>query len=320
MRIDVLTVPDCPNAPVLLERLEHVLHGRADTHVHHRVIADLDQAKRFGMHGSPTALIDGLDPFATPGTSPSMSCRLYRDQDGHASGAPSTADLRRVLGLDGGNTPSQAASLAAGRGGRGRLAPVEHGWRAVHQAVLLSFAEIGRSPQPGVLDRAAAPFGRTGAQVLAELADHDFLTLDEHGWIAAAYPFSATPTSHTVEIKGGARVWSMCAIDALGIPVMLGRDVQITSTDPHTGNPVHIRFTDGAAVWQPADAVVFYGARTATGSAAAVCCGYLHFFQDHASATAWAGEHPEAAGQILDHADAERTGADIFGPCLTGAH
>ena len=30
----------------------------------------------------------------------------------------------------------------------------------------------------------------------------------------------------------------MCAIDALGIPAMLGQDVVITSQDPVTGEPV----------------------------------------------------------------------------------
>ena len=49
------------------------------------------------MHGSPTLLIDGVDPFAVPGQPPSMSCRLYRDDDGQASGAPSAGQLRQAL-------------------------------------------------------------------------------------------------------------------------------------------------------------------------------------------------------------------------------
>jgi hypothetical protein len=60
--------------------------------------------------------------------------------------------------------------------------------------------------------------------VLAELDREDFLTLGAGGTIRAAYPFSATQTPHRVRIAGGAEVWSMCAIDALGIPAMLGRE------------------------------------------------------------------------------------------------
>ena len=38
-------------------------------------IGDEDQAARRGMHGSPTILIDGIDPFAVPGQPASVSCR-----------------------------------------------------------------------------------------------------------------------------------------------------------------------------------------------------------------------------------------------------
>jgi hypothetical protein len=97
MQLMVLAVPDCPNAPVLEERLASVLHGRVDVSVSHEVITDESGAVRWGMHGSPTLLIDGTDPFAEPGEPPSMSCRLYRGDDGRASGAPSAAQLRQVI-------------------------------------------------------------------------------------------------------------------------------------------------------------------------------------------------------------------------------
>jgi hypothetical protein len=49
------------------------------------------------MHGSPTLLVDGADPFAAPGQVPSLSCRLYRDESGRAEGAPSVDALRRAI-------------------------------------------------------------------------------------------------------------------------------------------------------------------------------------------------------------------------------
>ena len=97
MQLMVLAVPDCPNAPVLEERLAAVLHGREDVTVSHELITDESQAERWGMHGSPTLLVDGADPFAELGEPPSMSCRLYRSDDGGASGAPSAAQLRQVI-------------------------------------------------------------------------------------------------------------------------------------------------------------------------------------------------------------------------------
>lgn len=97
MRLTVLAVPGCPNAPVLSDRLAAVLPGRAGVSVSHQVISDEDEAARWGMHGSPTLLIDGVDPFAEPGQPPSMSCRLYRDDGARASGAPSAGQLRQAI-------------------------------------------------------------------------------------------------------------------------------------------------------------------------------------------------------------------------------
>ena len=97
MHLTVLAVPGCPNAPVLDGRLATVLGGRAGVSISHQVISDEDEAARWRMHGSPTLLIDGADPFAARGQQPSMSCRLYRDDDGYASGAPSVGQLRQVI-------------------------------------------------------------------------------------------------------------------------------------------------------------------------------------------------------------------------------
>jgi hypothetical protein len=86
MRVEILQVPDCPNAALLAKNLRE---ARIDDITHH-VIEDLETATAMGMTGSPTLLIDGTDPFAA-GEKPSVSCRLYEN------GVPSVAALRRVL-------------------------------------------------------------------------------------------------------------------------------------------------------------------------------------------------------------------------------
>ena len=97
MELTLLTVPGCPHADAFGERLAAALAGRADAVVRRREVADERQAAKEGMHGSPTLLIDGVDPFAGPDQAPSLSCRLYRDQAGRAGGAPSVQALRQAL-------------------------------------------------------------------------------------------------------------------------------------------------------------------------------------------------------------------------------
>ena len=97
MELILLTVPDCPNAGVFEERLAAALAGRPDTIVRRREIADEQQAAQAGMYGSPTLLINGVDPFAVPGQVPGLACRLYRDATGRSAGAPPVEALRRAV-------------------------------------------------------------------------------------------------------------------------------------------------------------------------------------------------------------------------------
>lgn len=97
MELTLLTVPACPHATVFEERLALALADNPDVMVRRREVADHREAAGLGMHGSPTLLIDGADPFAAPGQGPSLSCRLYRDATGRADGAPPVGALRRAL-------------------------------------------------------------------------------------------------------------------------------------------------------------------------------------------------------------------------------
>ena len=54
------------------------------------------------MHGSPTLLVNGKDPFDPPDASPAIACRMYRGEDGRLEGAPTLTALRLVLEEAGG--------------------------------------------------------------------------------------------------------------------------------------------------------------------------------------------------------------------------
>jgi len=64
-----------------------------------------------------------------------------------------------------------------------------------------------------------------------------------NGVVAAAYAFSGTPTSHRVPL---AAVYTICAIDALGLSAVAGRDGRITSADPAEGTLTEVTVRDGA--------------------------------------------------------------------------
>lgn len=319
MHLTVLVVPGCPNVTLLEQRLTQALRGCRDVTVSRHAVADQDQAYRRGMRGSPTLLVDGIDPFADLGQPASASCRLYRDAHGRAEGAPTVRQLRSAIS----HPVTIVADTSSGRwldaltrGDTDRIAPAGRGLRAVHQAVLRSFAATGGPPGQDALDQAARPFD--SGQVLAELAEGDYLGLDQDGQITAAYPFSATPTPHAAQISGGAVAYSMCAIDALGIAEMTGARVQVRSADPATGERIVITVDGSSAVWEPDTAVVFAGrvAGACDGPSATTCCGHINFFTSHTTAAAWASAHPDITGGILSQARALQTGQHVFGQLL----
>jgi hypothetical protein len=93
VELTVLLVPGCPTAEVLRQRLAEVLAGRADVRVAWREVGDGGEAVRLGMHGSPTLLVNGADPFVREGETASLSCRL--------PGALPSADQLRTLLAEG---------------------------------------------------------------------------------------------------------------------------------------------------------------------------------------------------------------------------
>ena len=89
---------DCPNWRVVDEHLRSLADEFADMTVTHRLVDTPEEADRVGFRGSPTVLVNGVDPFATE-VDPvgGLSCRVYPTPDG-PSGSPTLEQLRRALG------------------------------------------------------------------------------------------------------------------------------------------------------------------------------------------------------------------------------
>ena len=112
-----LTVPDCRNDSIIGERLAEVLAHHPTARLVRHAVRDEADAARLRMHGSPTLLVNGVDPFAGPGTPVSFSCRIYRDESGGAGGAPSVAALRLALRRAGDLSARPGLPGTAGRAG-----------------------------------------------------------------------------------------------------------------------------------------------------------------------------------------------------------
>ena len=191
--------------------------------------------------------------------------------------------------------------------------------RELHRAVLRRFLATGAPPTARWARHAAREAG-LDASALDALAAADAVHV-ANGVVTVAYPFSGTPTPHRVELDGLPAVYAMCAIDALGLPAMAGRDGRITSADPRDGTPIEVTVCDGTWSWAPATAVVVAGRAADCGtdcSSFEVMCPHTVFHASAESARAYQARHGGLDAEILDQDTAVECGRLNFGTLLTG--
>ena len=187
--------------------------------------------------------------------------------------------------------------------------------RELHQVILQEFTTRGRAPARTELAPIAARLDLAVDAALADLAASDLVIPGDDGEIHVAYPFSTTPTGHQVELTGGPTVFAMCAIDALGIPAMTGRDATITATDPANSIPLHIDTHAGQPHARPADTVVSLATTGQGGPNARTCCPLINFHVSDQAARAYQ-DQAGLPGTVLTLLEATEAATHLFGPLL----
>ncbi len=87
---------DCPNWKVTDELLHELADEIEDLTIHHRYVGTPEDAEKYQFRGSPSVLVDGVDPFADADDPVGLSCRVYQTPDGMA-GSPTLEQLRNAL-------------------------------------------------------------------------------------------------------------------------------------------------------------------------------------------------------------------------------
>ncbi|MFQ5558136.1 MAG: thioredoxin family protein [Acidimicrobiales bacterium] len=113
MDVTLLYFDDCPNWKIADERLSAVAEELDAVTIHRQLVDTTEDAVRFGFRGSPSILVDGVDPFAAPDAPVGLSCRVYQTPDGPA-GSPTVEQLREVLTV--GERASRSKGAPRGRG------------------------------------------------------------------------------------------------------------------------------------------------------------------------------------------------------------
>ena len=133
--------------------------------------------------------------------------------------------------------------------------------RTVLETILGRFVELGgpvpvEALTPNLADRDPAEI----ADALRELDEKDLIVLRD-GQVVLAYPFAGNPTPFRVVLPDDRERHAVCAVDALGIPPMLGQPVTIQSRCHHCGDPLWLE-VGPAGPLGASEAMVWVGERS----------------------------------------------------------
>lgn len=216
-------------------------------------------------------------------------------------------------------TPADARALhspALGQPfGTSRTAGLSDGDRALYRWIVSRFAS-GDPPDNETLDEHAQRLGVESGPALRRLEDRDLIRRQD-GDVTVAYPFSRSETPHEVSLDGR-HANAMCAVDALGIPYMLGEQAKIASRDPVSGQAIRVSVgEDGKLAWSPRSAVAVIGTTEDGGPLASVCCPSTNLFASAQTAHNYLGTHPSVSATVVSISEAAASGRRHFGELLT---
>lgn len=92
----LLYFDDCPNWLEADRRLHALAVEHPEIVVERRLVETVEEAESVRFHGSPSIIVDGIDPFADADAPVGLSCRMYQTPDGTA-GSPTLDQLREAI-------------------------------------------------------------------------------------------------------------------------------------------------------------------------------------------------------------------------------
>jgi len=96
MKIEIISIPDCPHHRPTVERVRSVMiNASVCAELIERIVSNEAEGRMIGFAGSPTVLIDGADLEQVTNPSANLACRIYADGSGVPSG-----ELIRAAGIE----------------------------------------------------------------------------------------------------------------------------------------------------------------------------------------------------------------------------
>lgn len=186
----------------------------------------------------------------------------------------------------------------------------------VRDHILTFISRHGSIPNPEAIQRSLGLPSLEYARMLFEsLIEKGVLYREpESKAVVSAYPLSVTPTEHKVVLADGRKVYAMCAVDSLGIPLTFAQGATITSVCHHCRHPITIRIESGKVVHlDPSSTAVWH--KGILGDVwAEEACPFINFFCSADHLSQWKNQVGlQQVGLTMTVAEAMDRAREIFG-------
>jgi hypothetical protein len=116
--------------------------------------------------------------------------------------------------------------------------------------------------------------------------------------IVSIYPLSLKPTEHRILLENGTRLFAMCAVDALGMPIMFKKNVRVVSRCEECKSEMVFEIKNEEITFMShPDATICHPKRQVY-PAAETCCPFVNFFCCKKHADEWIAKNSKLVDNI----------------------
>jgi hypothetical protein len=116
--------------------------------------------------------------------------------------------------------------------------------------------------------------------------------------VVSIYPFSMKPTEHRIFLEDGTKLFAMCAVDALGVPIMFNNNVRVVSRCGECGSEMVFEIKNEEIVFMSHPDATICSPKRQVYPAAETCCPLVNFFCSMKHANEWVAKNSELINNI----------------------
>jgi len=116
--------------------------------------------------------------------------------------------------------------------------------------------------------------------------------------IVSIYPVSLKPTEHQIFLEDGTRLFAMCAVDALGMPIMFNKNVRVVSRCEECKSEMVFEIKNEEIIFMSHPDATICSPKRQVYPAAETCCPLVNFFCSKKHANEWIAKNSELINNI----------------------